>query len=1018
MFRLVLALTVYVFCSYSAYAQERCTVYHNETLPLEIKDSTIGSSFKQADDLNLSQALNDSSIFASFSEQTISFSLTNGVETPGALWEPIVLKFEDPTHFRSQLSCHRINELISDGHIIRKASLELQKYIFNRPSETSLGELIIILEWAYLKYQKNISIDYNKAIERYNSILTQTSEIQKQSSAERLFVDWRSVMKVIYLDDQEDINYCRESTLLTDALLNGCTNCIGETSLFLSLFVDSKFLTPLGWKLGTQVFRDHIRPVVYNTENSKTFDLVYGVSEDNRAAIFEWRGLFHSLVKGFSAFTHSTEMGRINRHGVSYVHRDWSCHIGQNNFDLGYETRNQAYHFGELATCDTFSDSDALKNNDPIDTSNRLNPQSSLSRGAYSDSAGIDSKQLEEINLGLFTEIYFKPEVLNNLIPEEADLIRKFKNGDSQAFNLLKAKVNVRSVLNGRHIREGLLEKYDSFFEEYKFALDNILISPLVTKVIPHQLEPISLLHQDNYLVLGFSTPEIEAHFRNLSTPQRYIKALESFEGFIQEASQNLIPDAFDVNNLKNSIMIQSQQNIVLTSQVNYFSYMFNLYTRSAPWIIYKSYPFFWVFEYNSTESYRLNFLKKIEDFKIYIDQHPLEFLKALSEAGLELHTNNRMPINLFPKANLPDLNNPTTESSRLKLILNSDIELTYKGFTDYLLFNDEFFFTAEANESERPPFALRPYNPLKLDEIKAVKATDSLPEVNLPQVGLEPCRNNESGIVQRGLFYIECESTPQEGQTAQNERDGFVNGADDTSLNGAMVKQDDLDHTPLEDQTEVTEGIPFVELSEQERRENLIDPRQEVVLSHLDWRTLVPLIKSYSEIKYQFALHHLQRDSIQRLINPPLTIPMISSTSSDSTIDPIQMQNLLQGLTNSLYSNLIGLPKVKTSDVADYTTSPLFDRDSEETKRDFIQKFSLKAEEVMLTEQEREVPIYFTGSLHEEIIYLEAMNTLKFGWYFKEMGLPRSAEGYHHSPHTNVEDSMDTMFERLFRNN
>ncbi|MGH1467370.1 MAG: hypothetical protein ACRBBP_00620 [Bdellovibrionales bacterium] len=1017
MFRLVLALTVYVFCSYSAYAQERCTVYHNETLPLEIKDSTIGSSFKQANNLNFSKALNNSSIFASFSEQNIYFSLTNGAETPGSLWEPIVLKFEDSTHFKSQLSCHRIKELVSDGHIIRKASLELQKYIFNRPSETALGELIIILEWAYLKYQKNISIDYHKAIERYNSILAQTSEIQKQSSSERFFVDWRSVMKVVYLDDKEDINYCTESTLLTDALLNGCTNCIGETSLFLSLFVDSKFSAPSGWKLGTQVFRDHIRPVVYNTEASKTFDLVYGVSEDNRAAIFKWRDLFQSLLKGFSAFTHSTEMRRINRAGTSYVHRDWSCHIGQNNFDLGYETRNQAYHFGALATCDTFSDSDILKNNDPIDTSNRLNPQSSISRGAYSESIGQDSKQVDRINLTLFTDTYIKPEVLNNLIPEEADLVRRFQNGDSQALSLLKNKINAQLVFDGRNIRKGLLEKYDGFFEEFEFALYNILISPIVTKLTPYQLEPISLFYEDNYLILSFSTPEIEAHFKNLSTPQRYIQAMESLEKLVQESSQNLFPNAFDVNNLKSSIILQSQQIIVLNSQINYLSNLLSLYLRSAPWIIYKSHPFFWVFEYNSTESNRLNIIEKIKDFKVYIDQHPLEFLKAISEAGLELN-NSGMSIQLFPKPNLPDLNNPTSESSRLKLILNSDIELTYKGFTDYLLFNDKFFFTAEANENERPPFALRPYNPLKLNEIKEIEAVDSLPEVNLPQIRLEPCKDGESGIVQRGLFYIECELTPQEVQIAQNERDGFIDGADNTSFSGAPIEQDVLNHTPLEDQTEVTEGIPFVELSEEELRERLIDPRQEVVLSHLDWRTLVPLIKSYSEIKYPFALHHLQRNSIQQLINPPLTISTVTSTSSSSAIDPLEMQYLLEGLANPLYSNLISLPKVKKSEVADYTISPLFNRDSEETKHDFIQQFSLKAEEIMLTEQEREVPIYFTSSLHEEIIYLEAVNKLKFGWYFKEMRQPRSAEGYHHSPHTNVEDSMDILFEKIFRNN
>jgi len=68
--------------------------------------------------------------------------------------------------------------------------------------------------------------------------------------------------------------YCKSRTTLAEYTQLGCTNCVGQTVLFLGILMEADLIPPPGWEFGFAVYSDHLQPVVFNRERWIRMDLV------------------------------------------------------------------------------------------------------------------------------------------------------------------------------------------------------------------------------------------------------------------------------------------------------------------------------------------------------------------------------------------------------------------------------------------------------------------------------------------------------------------------------------------------------------------------------------------------------------------------------------------------------------------------------------------------------------------------------------------------------------------------
>lgn len=460
MLRFLGYLSVYLIYSLSSFAQDTCTIYHTEEKTFNFTNSEnvhfikTNSSPTESPEI-FAALLTDASIFVSFDKGTIITSTINGAGidfidpnvttvvnysnihslqgylNPHHNWEPILLKYSSIKAFFNSLSCQGIKQVVQDSKISRQSTQNLFKYIFNKPSPKTLGETIINLEWAFLKYKKSTLIDREKALSRYNSILNRINSIPNLDDPEKFFITWKAILEIIYSNNKEDINYCTERTMLTSALLNGCINCVGETSLFTALLQDSDITLPDGWSLQHQFFSNHIRPILYNETGNETFDLTYGVFDEVSAAIIPWREALKATLRGYDLTLHSLEQRKIDEQ-IPYTHNSFFCL--RQGFDLGYETRHQIQNFSGLRVCESFSDAPQPGDEEEVDTENRLKQQKAAEAQAAAEKAEATQSALTEALEQL--EELFSSQAENN--EEQTDtLFSELEEGPLE--NLLNA---------------------------------------------------------------------------------------------------------------------------------------------------------------------------------------------------------------------------------------------------------------------------------------------------------------------------------------------------------------------------------------------------------------------------------------------------------------------------------------------------------------------------------------------------------------------------------------------------
>lgn len=998
-------MVAYLIYSLSSFAQSNCTVYHNETLPVWAQNNSSvtfveTASNPEQDPEYFRRTLNDSSVFTSFANKKIMLSITGGAVSAHKTFQPIVLNYPDDALFKLALSCSRIGDLISDAKTSRSASISLLKYIKNKPSQKNLGETIIELEWHYLKYEKQTLINKEQAVQKYNEILEQVKVISSAHTSETFFVAWKAVLELIYSNHKEDINYCTSHTMVTSALLNGCTNCIGETFLFTSLLIDSGLQMPEGWTVEHQNYTNHITPILYQDSTQKVFNLAYGVFGNVDATLINWRESLKTILRGHNTTITNGEDRKINE-SIPYTYKSIWCQIG--GFDLGYEVRHQIQNFSWLKVCEEFPEPPE-SNSDEVDTEGRLNEQEPIAsedEAKNSSSEGTEEqgfqvedsssvKEFENSNR-VSTSFYENTSDQNNGLDDgtltDATIHIKGNDISMRAFfrthyNLIQHNTAEQILLRSYiELGEGADETIRHFSN--KTLLDKLGIQRGVVSKHDHKFDSMDESTRSYYPIreLRLShTPQLGAPYlyslksqtliikdkkfydtlMKLDLSERYIALFDIMETAITNNLEDLLNELFDKNNLSASIIAQSEKGYVFNALLRIISDYSNL-MNSAFYDLEDGdfHNLNWLLDYTFLK-HELPKINRIFEYQEFIENNPILFIEALDQVQQIKPGSEPILFNYSREFNISMFNYLLPDQQRITDQFPYDF---YRNFTAEVLFHKDFFFTAEANEEEKAELmANRPYSPIRIEDT-VEKVYNSPYDIVLSTNTLGSC-NGEVGFVQRGSLVLECRSNGTVG--ARNETDetkeGFENGLDQTTEEGFEANESVQNIPPSTDADE--SSLAAVEKwSDNDYINNLIDPRQEVILNHETWDLLLYVMSpSFNTVKNIFAIHHLQRDSIKDLV-----------VSYIPALNPAIYTNLFDTIKYSAYSfEKISKSNFDMLDSLAYLTN--------------IAEKSFKIEQERLSINPNATPIFFNNTLFEQVLYKEATERTKDSWTAQEM--------------------------------
>ena len=188
----------------------------------------------------------------------------------------------------------------------------------------TVGEAMLDLErnfMTHLGLDRYVRVD---AKARYLELLAKVRALAPDDTPD-FYARWFQVRRLVYGPGPRGVKYCDEKASMIAALVDGCVNCVGETYLMTALFIDAGFKPPASMALGAQLFAQHMRPVLYDPREKKTYDLVTGQAGPFRTVIAKPEALYVSLLKGDDGLRTADQRAAIAKLSVGFVHRDWSC---------------------------------------------------------------------------------------------------------------------------------------------------------------------------------------------------------------------------------------------------------------------------------------------------------------------------------------------------------------------------------------------------------------------------------------------------------------------------------------------------------------------------------------------------------------------------------------------------------------------------------------------------------------------------------------------------------------------
>jgi hypothetical protein len=792
----------------------------------------------EKDPVLFANKLDDSSfIYSEKDGGHLYLSLINGRYSES--WIPLKIKLVD---LKEKPDCESLKEIIKKWKVAREKVVNLYAYYYDDKLEYTFGESLIDLELSYLENTGNED-QYKRELihNRYQKILSKTKELIPQStSKETFFYKWERVSKNAFTDAHENIDYCRNKTLLVEALSESCTNCVGQTSLILSLFIDANIKVPQGWELSVQLFKDHIRPVLYNQTSGKVFDLVYASMDTKRAVIAPWKSLIISLLSGYDFLIARSEFDVLKNEKINYLHKDLMSFKG---IDLGYLTRKQIYDLSIFKSSGYFGTGTPPENADMENTiGNRPSSYEDKPNiisdffGKISNSLGLKSKNknyyLMDLAKKLKSLMNKNPNLLNAI---EKENIRKFDKSEITAYELLEPykKSHILNGLNDNTFHYPLVSnthfpstKYINFY-----SLERTFIS-----------DP-QLLENYESVINGFAM---------LSLPEKFIEIIKHTSLQLDTIANFYKENAFNTHNLKESILFQHQNKDKLSK----FFHMFSTYHILIASLI----PSASSTEKNKYLMENQNTIRAVVSYFIYISKHPNLFIKKLNELSLEYNTKIDLFLNDDKRYYLfiakSSISREMSSTSYLKYKFNEHRSIigldhwSYYEVFNNLLYNDQYFFTSPLSEDEQEALSSQKKKTISIENIHIPNLGPS--EINLPVLNVAPCEKNENGMVSRGLVFINC-SRPSKDELKRDEMKTYEALAQTQSLFAEKVLENTSKSMPKDQR-------PVVIL-EVNTWKSIIN--NFFTLGHFTSKRKTSLIN-----RLLIGLHYVQNESLKELIN------------------------------------------------------------------------------------------------------------------------------------------------------
>lgn len=790
------------------------------------------------------------------------------------------------------ISCESLR-VVKNWEKLRRDTTQKVFSAHSKPS-VGLGHAILNMEYIYLWEKHGRKIDLNSARVAYDRILNHARESLRRdfSSSARFFSAWKDLLGFLYSDSPQglDLNYCRENTLLFSALYGQCTNCVGETSLMLALVHDLGFKPNPSWQLAFELFRDHIRPVFFNSGSGAVYDLAYGVFDRPQGAVHPFRSFLLANLKGFNGLLHPLETQALVRYDKDPIWSPFFCLGGW--FDLGPLIRDQLPNFSGFKSCGGFGRGEPPDHADNAFRStltsfeNRSDSHpASLAATAAGESPGDSVFEFSSIYAYLsetVTEVVGSRHWLDTMIagdyrsyleqlsPEEKQIVSNFGELRSER----KARQFVDHFNNGHLLRHlGIHLDAQSGSKALGELLGNLDCQalPFLSLNFDASVEDFfytggDVLSLPNYL----SEVDVDAH----SVQYRYQIAFDKLEISMRQRLA-LVHEAFGKKDFKGLLNAIDEQSIHLTllprELVSYRELIARLFKAcdhpSKKILIDRLLSSTFLLGYKET-------IARVLDFSRRIESAPVEFLTSLTE---HMDQSGNFDFALAWERNL------SNEIFYLAEILGLDSKAQtfhfqprslFHGFLYSLLFHPDYFFTGPPDETD--PFGgVRPLWRLNLAQLREKKSNfpqmpDIVESIQLPKILVDPCDENESGFVDRGLFTIVCQPEAERASSIHNHtvgerenqtRDGLDETGNDLAIDEAYRKL-----TPSAKAVEVLPEGSVEGHGGSTEKSSHIDKRTEVTIEPRFWRTLGELLLRLQDgSEMSLAIHHLLRPSIKR---------------------------------------------------------------------------------------------------------------------------------------------------------
>lgn len=232
------------------------------------------------------------------------------------------------------LSCESLNQGAIEAYqrlaIAPRFAQRLARGRISDRIAPGMSEMILSHEAVTTSAWWNMPSTAKKLNDEYRIILREAQAAYDQSQGLTFFDRLDAIRRVLV---SKVSMYCPRQAREDGFFLKDCGNCEAQTLLFTSILLDMKLSWEPGYYLAVQVFRDHVRPVLFARDQAGSgekviIDLVYGTFERGLSG-----DLFSPEILSYAYLNFRGAAGSFDREKLSYGGTD----LTKINWALGFQ---------------------------------------------------------------------------------------------------------------------------------------------------------------------------------------------------------------------------------------------------------------------------------------------------------------------------------------------------------------------------------------------------------------------------------------------------------------------------------------------------------------------------------------------------------------------------------------------------------------------------------------------------------------------------------------------------------